>query len=727
MCRRVLIALLILLLPAWPAKTEGGTKMAYVYKDKYGITHVTESEETAQQYGGGIYASYSGGHSGGYATDKEAAEKAYQSAISGGGGYTPTKTTTSSYGGGYSTGTYSPSNAAAEALQRAAGHVQYFGSPQAYAKAIQEKGMANLTDPEAARAFMQANPQLFGGGGTATTTKGLEIPNLYAIPPASGPMAEIMRESSTHPVAQAAAQAFYQYLHGQAGQTGVTPEQAYQRAAEATYQNVLGGMSYPQAKQAFDQMMMQYQLQQMQPMQQMQAQIAPLIEQLQREIQNVNAETAPVVMNAYNQVIGMIDRVQQDLFSRFEQLGQGVDPATQAALASLKETVRRQRENLMEDLSRRGLLQSGIWLEMEDRLNKGLLTEQQRLLATRLSDLQNQLNQALVSLGEMRIRATQQFGAEQIRQMEAAAQRRQQAIEALTNAALKIQEQIAEQQRWEQEQAWERQKYFIPSWVQQAQYTGVIPPLYPGDPSAAIRQAQKEWGEAYARGDEEGMKRAHEKAEALRAAAGWPSGGESGLLTEHLMTPAGLPTAEMQRAWWPYQYPRAGELLPYELGPTPAQMLPYQYPTANALLPYTQGPTPYEQARLNLERQRLAQAAANAAARAAGGRQRAAGGRQPTLTERRQATLADAYDAIDAAINQGHTVEDIEASIDSQYSDLVRQGIDPAKLKQYLRDRAISGAVSYRKTPKELETERLKSRPFWQKAIDFILPFGQYR
>jgi peptidoglycan hydrolase-like protein with peptidoglycan-binding domain len=57
-------------------------------------------------------------------------------------------------------------------------------------------------------------------------------------------------------------------------------------------------------------------------------------------------------------------------------------------------------------------------------------------------------------------------------------------------------------------------------------------------------------------------------------------------------------------------------LLPWTMGPTPAQMLPYLYPTQNALLPYmypTQnallpymlGPTPYQQAQLALDQQKL--------------------------------------------------------------------------------------------------------------------------
>jgi hypothetical protein len=55
-----------------------------------------------------------------------------------------------------------------------------------------------------------------------------------------------------------------------------------------------------------------------------------------------------------------------------------------------------------------------------------------------------------------------------------------------------------------------------------------------------------------------------------------------------------------QKALLPYQYPTMNSMLPYTMGPTPAQMLPYMYPTANTMVPYMYGPTPYQQQSLSL-------------------------------------------------------------------------------------------------------------------------------
>lgn len=77
------------------------------------------------------------------------------------------------------------------------------------------------------------------------------------------------------------------------------------------------------------------------------------------------------------------------------------------------------------------------------------------------------------------------------------------------------------------------------------QYTGLVPELYPGDPSATIRQAQQNYNIAKTNSDSNAMQQAHDTAEQARQAAGWGSGGASGDLTAGLMTRAGLPSYAM--------------------------------------------------------------------------------------------------------------------------------------------------------------------------------------
>lgn len=591
-------------------------------------------------------------------------------------GWTPTTSSrsTSSTTSSWGTSSSRTDSRLADAYQRALGHVQYFGSPEEYARQIISKGPSNLSDLAAAKAFIAARPDLF------TQEQALSILT-YGLPTYSdtgdvlGPT-HILAGSNWGiggntlflPSAQQAESRLY-IKSTPVGTVGVWVNPVTGQVSTSAPPELKGATGIPELPPYWQQQLvrellqqqMQYQQQQVQPIQQLQAQITPYIDELKRIAQDVNVETAPVVMSAYNQIMGMIDRVQAELIDWYERMGQGIDPATQAALASLRETVKRQRENLMEEMSRRGLLQSGIWLEMESRLNRGLLTEEQRLLANRLSQLQNQLNQALASLASARIQTVQWLGTEQIRQAEAAAQRRQQAIATLAQVYRDIADRLAqiamEQQRraWEaareqQRLAWEREKYYTPTWEQQARVTGVIPPLYPGDPSAVIRQAQAEWWDAYSRGDEEGMRRAHEKAEAARAAAGWPSGGESGVLTEHLMTPAGLPAWEREKAArdWEEQWRRA--LLAAET---------------------------------SLAKQQLQASRRSAAGGTTGGT------RRPTLTEIRAQETGSAMTAVANALDQGVPLDAVIADIYRQTGQLVASGVDPDKLAEYARNYAM--------------------------------------
>ena len=170
----------------------------------------------------------------------------------------------------------------------------------------------------------------------------------------------------------------------------------------------------------------------LQPIYDLQEQLYDLQEQLPKYDWNPqydSIETAPIYKKYLDQALETITAYETQLMEMFKQQMGGVDPATQAALASLKESIKRQRDNLMEEMSRRGLLQSGLWLEMEDRLNKGELTAQQQLIAGRLSELQNRMNQALQNFTAMRLNAAQAYGIAGAQAAERQALARQEAME----------------------------------------------------------------------------------------------------------------------------------------------------------------------------------------------------------------------------------------------------------------------------------------------------------
>lgn len=166
------------------------------------------------------------------------------------------------------------------------------------------------------------------------------------------------------------------------------------------------------------------------------ADITSGLRNLEREIREADVNTAPLYAKALDEYLGLIDKYEAQLIDAYQKQMGGVDPATILALASLKETVKRQRESLLEEMSRRGLLHSGLWLEAEERLNRGELTAQQQILASRLSDLQNQLNQALMNFTSARLGAMRTYGLEGIQAAERESLARQQQLENELQRAL---------------------------------------------------------------------------------------------------------------------------------------------------------------------------------------------------------------------------------------------------------------------------------------------------
>ena len=142
-----------------------------------------------------------------------------------------------------------------------------------------------------------------------------------------------------------------------------------------------------------------------------------------------------------NQLLDSINQMEQQLMEQYRQQGSELDPATKAALDELRRDVELRRQTLMEELNRRGLLQSGIWLEEENRLNQGLLTSQERLLASRLSDIQNRITEAMQNFAQQRMNIMGSAWQNEMANQQWAQQAR---LDALQN----LYQQQLEQSRW---------------------------------------------------------------------------------------------------------------------------------------------------------------------------------------------------------------------------------------------------------------------------------------
>lgn len=253
-----------------------------------------------------------------------------------------------------------------------AGNVRYFGSPEAYAQAIMQKGPGGLTDSAAAAAFKAANPGLFSSKTPAPTGE--------KIPPSQSFGGELPPT----------------------GQPGQQPQQ--------------NPLSSENIQEIFRGMLSEY---------------MPILDQMAAR-DNAAMERGMAALT------GAIDLAQAQITSMFqEQLG-GMDPATQMALDRIKKDAKEYRDRMMEDMSRRGLLQSGIAIQSDIKLGEGQLDAEQQLLATRISDIQNRMTSALMNFAQMRIDAIKQYGLAGVDMSAQAGNRQMAAMQSAMGSAFQL-------------------------------------------------------------------------------------------------------------------------------------------------------------------------------------------------------------------------------------------------------------------------------------------------
>ncbi len=198
----------------------------------------------------------------------------------------------------------------------------------------------------------------------------------------------------------------------------------------------------------------------------------------------INEQNAALMLKLSEQLVGQLDTLEADLRKQYEQQGSVLDPATQAALKEMRSEVDRRRQGLQEEMNRRGLLQSGIWLQEENRILGNQLTAEEKLLAGRVADIQNRMTDALRQLGTQRINTMGTLAQNQMQNQQWMQGQQINAMNTLNTrndqwnqwyqGLLTQQRQDAEsKRRWDYEQEQARAKTT-------AGYTGTIPEGYPG-------------------------------------------------------------------------------------------------------------------------------------------------------------------------------------------------------------------------------------------------------
>lgn len=127
--------------------------------------------------------------------------------------------------------------------------------------------------------------------------------------------------------------------------------------------------------------------------------------QLQEEARAMGNEGLIMLAAQWEQMAAMLDGLQQQITDQITGQMRGDDPAMQEALRVIREEADRMRKETLDELNARGLVQSGVYAQALSDINNSQMTQSQAAIASRFGDLQNQLNNAIMSLAQTRIGA----------------------------------------------------------------------------------------------------------------------------------------------------------------------------------------------------------------------------------------------------------------------------------------------------------------------------------
>lgn len=125
---------------------------------------------------------------------------------------------------------------------------------------------------------------------------------------------------------------------------------------------------------------------------------------------NAQPDVTGVFLQQSQAILKMLDEQEAQLRAESEKQGTQIDPATQFTIDKMRESLNEQLKTTREDLNRRGLNDSGILLELENRLQKGSMSDQARVLAERLTKLQDQLSSGLSNIRNQKVSTLSSFG-----------------------------------------------------------------------------------------------------------------------------------------------------------------------------------------------------------------------------------------------------------------------------------------------------------------------------
>jgi hypothetical protein len=123
---------------------------------------------------------------------------------------------------------------------------------------------------------------------------------------------------------------------------------------------------------------------------------------MQAEFMQYGAEGQAALAASYTQMINELNALETQLTGQIRsQMGED-DPQMIAAIGIIKEEANKLQQSLLEEMNQRGVVQSGLYYHAMENMNKGTMTEIQKMISSRVGDLQTQLNNAILNMAGIR-------------------------------------------------------------------------------------------------------------------------------------------------------------------------------------------------------------------------------------------------------------------------------------------------------------------------------------
>ena len=123
---------------------------------------------------------------------------------------------------------------------------------------------------------------------------------------------------------------------------------------------------------------------------------------IQAEFMSYGPEGQAALAASYTQMINELNALETQLTGQIRsQMGED-DPQMVAAIGIIKEEANKLQQSLLEEMNQRGVVQSGLYYHAMENMNKGTMTEIQKMVSSRVGDLQTQLNNAILNMAGIR-------------------------------------------------------------------------------------------------------------------------------------------------------------------------------------------------------------------------------------------------------------------------------------------------------------------------------------